>query len=127
MWVGLAEPGDRLAEEDIPFGREIDVLVSEDEDIAGALADAGVVRGASGGKAAHDLKVMRDGNARGTGEATLENGLVVRCGNKRPIHGQKSKISNGSAEWTTGVLRTAAAMGLTVANRENRGEQETGS
>src|ERR1035441_1487923 len=75
-----------------PLG-QIDVLVSEDEDIGCSLANAGIVSRAGGGKAAHDLEVMGAGNARGTSKATLEDGLVVRRCDERPVHGRRCSIS----------------------------------
>jgi hypothetical protein len=59
--------------------------VSKHEDLATSSADAGVVSRTSGDKAAHDLQVKGAGNAWGTGEAILEDDLVVRRGDEGPV------------------------------------------
>src|ERR1017187_4356165 len=86
----MGDGGGQLA---IPLGRQINVLVSKDENIADGLADTGIVSGAGGGKATHDLEVTGAGNAGGTGEATLEDDLVVRRGDERPVHAGRCPIS----------------------------------
>lgn len=91
--IGLGEPRDASGQLAVPFRRQIDVLMRKDEDIAGGLADTGIVSGAGTAKTAHDLEVMRAANAWGTGEATLEDGVVVRRGDKGPVHGRRCSIS----------------------------------
>src|ERR1039458_5884980 len=75
--IGLGEMGDGGGQLAIPFGRQIEVLVSKDEDVSGALADTGVVSRAGGGEAAHHVEVTRMADTWRTGEACLEDSGIV--------------------------------------------------
>jgi hypothetical protein len=53
--IGLGEPRDGGRQLTVPFGRQIDVLVSEDKDLTGALSNTRIVSGAGAAEAAHNL------------------------------------------------------------------------